>query len=219
MRNKPNEKSRDFPLTQLIPKKLRRYRRALMAGLSVNKACGFTLGISTRSVRNYLHRPDEHRKLVVERITREGEALRGEPLAELLCYLLDKRDDLRREWLVLQERCTDCEIVNVVEDGIAYQVKYFTEKDPSDIHFSIHTRWLKVRLKLVKLERDLRREIKRNEEIKAHYGIVLNKPEDKTIEVLFRRYWDGIPKELIPSTSSTVSPESEIVQGPESKMP
>lgn len=72
--------------------RLRRTRFLLCMGGTKHDIATTIFKISAKTMKRYMVRDDARSRLLVRAIE-EGEALRDEPLGELICYLLDRRDE------------------------------------------------------------------------------------------------------------------------------
>lgn len=74
--------------------RVRKARFALCQGSTRIDVAEKIFRVSPKTLRRYMHK-DDIRSRVLKRAIEEGEALRNEPLGALICYLLDKRDEVQ----------------------------------------------------------------------------------------------------------------------------
>lgn len=80
-------------LKTITGNRIRRARLAFASGKSRRKVASEIFKLSPRTFGRYLELKDPRAK-ALSRAVDEGERLKGEPLAALLCMLIDKRDQL-----------------------------------------------------------------------------------------------------------------------------
>lgn len=76
--------------------RVRKARFALCQGTTRIDVAEKIFRVSPKTLRRYMHK-DDIRSRVLKRAIEEGEALRKEPLGALICYLLDKRDEVQAQ--------------------------------------------------------------------------------------------------------------------------
>ena len=72
--------------------RVRRTRSALCLGRTRRQVSRDIFNLSPKTFKRYMDK-DDPRSRTLKRAVEEGEALRAEPLGELICYLLDKREN------------------------------------------------------------------------------------------------------------------------------
>lgn len=76
--------------------RVRKARFALCQGTTRIDVAEKIFKVSPKTLRRYMHK-DDIRSRVLKRAIEEGEALRNEPLGSLICYLLDKCDEIQAQ--------------------------------------------------------------------------------------------------------------------------
>ncbi len=80
-------------LKVITGERIRKTRIAIASGSSRNRVAEEIFKVSPRTFRRYLA-TDEPIAKALKRAVDEGGKLKGEPLAKLICMLIDKRDQL-----------------------------------------------------------------------------------------------------------------------------
>lgn len=83
-------------LKVITGERIRRSRIAMASGSSRKRIAEDIFKVSPRTFRRYLS-TDHPRTKALKRAVEEGELLKGEPLATLICMLIDQRDQCMRE--------------------------------------------------------------------------------------------------------------------------
>lgn len=89
-------------LNAISPHRVRRTRTALCLGKTKEQVAKNIFKVSYQTLKLYM-RKDDPRSRTLKRAVEEGEALRDQPLGELICYLLDKRENILGQLLADQE--------------------------------------------------------------------------------------------------------------------
>lgn len=85
-----------YGLDVITANRVRRTRTALCLGKTRKQVARDIFRIPPSTFSRYMHK-DDPRSKKLKRAVEEGEALRKEPLGELICYLLDMRENAQCE--------------------------------------------------------------------------------------------------------------------------
>lgn len=119
--------------------RVRRTRTAICMGKTRRQVAEEIFHLSPKTFRRYLAK-DDPRSRRLKRAIEEGEALSSEPLRELICYLLDKRENAlaQRSRLIYQlpddESKVDLRRLEISEENedeylkLSQEIKTYTER-------------------------------------------------------------------------------------------
>ena len=119
--------------------RVRRARSALCLGQTRTQISREIFDVSPKTFKRYMDK-DDPRSRRLKRAVEEGEALRAEPLGELICYLLDMRENAlaQRSKLIYQlpndESDVDLSALEISEEDaeldlkLSQEIKAYTER-------------------------------------------------------------------------------------------
>ena len=124
--------------------RVRRTRSALCLGRTRRQVSRDIFNLSPKTFKRYMDK-DDPRSKALKRAVEEGEALRNEPLGELICYLLDMRENAlaERSKLIYQlpndESDIDLSALEISEEDEAEYIKLSQETHTQSLKQAIET--------------------------------------------------------------------------------
>lgn len=143
--------------------RIRKARLAFAAGKSRRKVSSEIFKLSPRTFKRYLEL-DDPRSRALRQAVDEGERLKGEPLAPLICMLIDQRDQLCEEQGHMRYH-----LPQNIEDVDYSKIEVSEEDEGSYVDLMRHISALNERLK---------RALSDNDELKKYIGIDGRKGDD-----------------------------------------